>query len=327
MTLKDIARRIGVSHATVSLALKDDPRISEKRRKEVQRIAKRLGYRPDPMLSSLIAYRIRNRALPVQSALAWLNHWENPKELRRHIEFDNYWKGASETAERLGYRLDEFVWEEGMTGRRLETIFRTRSIRGILVPPHPLNPDWGNFRWDRFAVIRFGQAVRLPDCSVVTSDQLSATVLALEKIRDRGYRRIGLAVAEDFDFYMRGSYTNGYSLGQRLLGLEYRLPALLLPTQEAAGTVEPLRRWLAEHRPEAILTPSPGVIEALKILGLRIPEDIAVAGTSVVDLPVDAGTDQNSREIGRVAVESLVAIINGHSGSQPAPLRRILVQA
>ena len=50
VSLRDVARSVGVSHVTVSLALRGDPRVSAARRKEVEIAAKRLGYRPDPML-------------------------------------------------------------------------------------------------------------------------------------------------------------------------------------------------------------------------------------------------------------------------------------
>jgi len=55
--LRDVARAVGVSHVAISLALRGDARISEKRRAEIKLAAERLGYRPDPMLSSLAAYR------------------------------------------------------------------------------------------------------------------------------------------------------------------------------------------------------------------------------------------------------------------------------
>ena len=57
VSLRDVARAVGVSHVTISLALRGDPRIPLSRRVEIQATADRLCYRPDPMLASLAAYR------------------------------------------------------------------------------------------------------------------------------------------------------------------------------------------------------------------------------------------------------------------------------
>ena len=89
-SLRDIARQLNVSHVTVSMALRDHPRISAERRAEVQKVAEALGYRPDPMLASLVAYRNRKRVKPVAATLAWLNCWPEPAKLRQHKEFDSY---------------------------------------------------------------------------------------------------------------------------------------------------------------------------------------------------------------------------------------------
>ena len=61
VTLRDIARRAGVSHMTVSRALRNEGSISAERRAEIMRIAREMGYEPDPFLSALVAYRSRKR--------------------------------------------------------------------------------------------------------------------------------------------------------------------------------------------------------------------------------------------------------------------------
>ena len=120
VSLRDIAREIGVSHVTVSLALRGDVRISVERRKEIAGVAERLGYRPDPMLSSLSAYRQGKKPHEIRSTVAWINQWPNPRSLRRYQEFDAYWRGAHDYASQLGYRLEEFVVTKDMTPARLQ---------------------------------------------------------------------------------------------------------------------------------------------------------------------------------------------------------------
>ncbi len=61
-------------------------------------------------------------------------------------------------------------------------------------------------------------------------------------------------------------------------------------------------------------------------LGVRAPEDVAVATTSVLDGNFDAGADQNSHEIGRVAVSTLAGLILENERGIPRYQRRILVE-
>ena len=62
-----------------------------------------MGYVRDPHLAALAAYRRAMSPVQVHSAIAWINHWEQPERLRKHREFDLYWRGAAEAAKKLGY--------------------------------------------------------------------------------------------------------------------------------------------------------------------------------------------------------------------------------
>ena len=57
ITLHDIAKKAGVSVATVSLALRGRGDISLKRAEEIRALAQTMGYRPNPLLASLASKR------------------------------------------------------------------------------------------------------------------------------------------------------------------------------------------------------------------------------------------------------------------------------
>ncbi len=69
VSLRDVAKTVGVSHVTVSLALRGDTRVSATRRTEIRAAAEQLGYRPDPMLSSLASYRRNKSAVPISATV------------------------------------------------------------------------------------------------------------------------------------------------------------------------------------------------------------------------------------------------------------------
>jgi hypothetical protein len=70
--------------------------------------------------------------------------------------------------------------------------------------------------------------------------------------------------------------------------------------------------WMKTNRPEAIFTNSPHLRRCLESLKYRIPQDVGLATTTVLDGKLDAGIDQNSNEIGRVGVEALTSLIHNN---------------
>src|SRR5690606_32730636 len=74
--LRNVALEAGVSVATVSRALRNDREVSRKTAQHIQSLARRLGYRPDPALASLAAYRSSKNPPHRYGKLAVLAHWD-----------------------------------------------------------------------------------------------------------------------------------------------------------------------------------------------------------------------------------------------------------
>jgi DNA-binding LacI/PurR family transcriptional regulator len=326
VSLRDVAREVGVSHVTVSLALRDHPRVSAERREEVKAAAEKLGYRPDPMLASLSAYRHAKRPITIHSTIAWLNQWPDPKALRRFEEFAAYWRGAREAAEQLGYRLEEFVVARDLPVERLQKILTTRGVRGVLIPPHARGLALPGFDWSEFSVVRFGVSVKEPLCHVTSSDHVACGALATMRVQEHGYGRVGFVTTREFDTNTRGNFRAGYLAAQdTALPAGSRLRPLVL-AGEAPADREALRRWLAAERPEAVVTSDPRVRDLLAALRVRVPADLAVAALSVRDGNFDAGIEQNAEEIGRVGLRTLAGLINQNERGIPRFVRRTLVE-
>jgi DNA-binding LacI/PurR family transcriptional regulator len=331
-TLLDVAKVLGVSHTTVALALKNHHRISKTRCLEVQRMAKKMGYQPDPFLSGLAAYRKMHGAAKFQGLIAWVDHWDAPKKMRQFREFEGYWLGAAAAAKRVGYQLQEIRWPQDYSADSFERILRARGVHGLLLPPHHAVLDWEGFDWSKFSTIRFGLSVQSPDANLVSADHMRAIVMAIEKIHSYGYRRIGLIAGKQYDRKLGGSFTGGYCHQQIALKLQPALLPLLTDygSRDAAGLKKQsnaLLQWLKKHQPDAVLTTDAEIPGLIKELGYRIPKDIAVAGTTIYDIPVDTGIDQHPEAIGRIAMEMLVKQINMGERGEPEDPCRILVES
>ena len=324
--MRDIAREVGVSHVTVSLALRDHARISEAMRERIRGVAERMGYRPDPVLAALASYRKTRSDAAITASLAWINGWPEPDRLRTYKEFDYYWQGAELAAHKFGYRLEEFRIGGTCTPKRLHQILSTRGVSGILLPPHTVTPDWGDFPWAEYPVIRFGRSVHEPRTHLVTADHVENTVMAFHRIRERGYRRIGF-VTDEADLKVRGHlFESGYLTAQRFVPDEDRLPLFLLNDFTGVAQKKALGAWFRKQKPDAIITNVATVPELLESLGIRVPEDVGLAATTTLDLPITAGIDQQPLEIGRVAVLMLNSLIHDGARGIPGIFRQNLVE-
>jgi len=332
VTLRDVAEKLKVSHTTVAMALRNHHTISLKRRVEVRQMAEKMGYCPDPFLSALAAYRKRIGPSKFKGLVAWARHWRQPSRLQRKLKYEaDLWRGASLAAGNLGFRLEEILWEEGCSGKRFEQILLARGVRGVLIPPHDLDPNWTDFDWSKFSIVRFSLSVSRPDSNLVTVDHFRAMIMAVGKIKEYGYQRIGLVIGEKYNRRLEGTTLGGFLSAQELFKLRPALPPLKTDygTRSAENWQQQkaaLHKWLKRHTPDAILTTDTETPDLLQELGYDVPRDIAVAGTNIDDIRVEAGIDQHSQAIGRIAMETLAKQLNLNECGEPADPARILIE-
>lgn len=323
ITHKDIAEVVGVSQSTVSMAMRNHPRITEAVRIKIQEKALELGYSPDPMLSALSQYRLSKQENPAPVTLAWINLHRDPQVVHEHQEFVLYFEGAEAYAKKLGYKLEEFQIAK-IRPARLNTILKTRNIRGILLSPPDIffDPNWDDFPWQDYVTVRFGRSASFPAVHFVSSAQSTNATLAFDAIRERGYQRIGMIT----DYRRRRVFGAGFLWAQYELPEDERVPLLSIDREFATDEkLSVLRKWMDSYRPDAILSDIKKLPELLGELGYRVPEDVALATTSILDTPIDAGIDQRPKVIGEAGVRTLTALIHAQNFGIPSDSNEILV--
>lgn len=321
VTQRDVAQALKVDQSTVSRALSDDHRIPKKHRIEIQTAAREFGYVPNPAAFTLASYKRMARSKPVCAELAWINARRDPETLRARKEFDCYWQGAAAGAEKLGYRLEEFVVGKNLSPARLEKILKARNVEGLLIAPQGgFSLDWKGFPWKRFSVVRLGRLTAEPITHVVTADQAANAMLAFREIRARGYQRVAF-VGDSSPEKLFGA---GFFWAQSRVSADLRLPPFFI---DPRGDVDipDFHFWLSRTKPDAIFMEDPRIPKLLSDAGIRVPEDIGLAATTLLDTPVSAGIDQNSLEIGRIAVSVLVSLIHDRARGLPSITRNTLV--
>lgn len=304
VTQTDIAAKLGLTKATVSLALRDDRRISAPTRERVRRAAEELGYRPDPVLSALARDRWAGHEQGEGSCLIYLVDRRSPN-FRQHRRF---LPGARAQAEHRGYRME--VFDIGAVGgpEGAARVLRNRGVRGLLVPQLARGSEPGIHELDTrdFTVVCLGVGwERLPHHAVMP-DTFEATLRAWAEARERGYRRIGGALGTHAPPAVEDPIRYGASVAaQRLLPARERLP---LWTDELHDR-ESFLRWMKEVRPDVVIGFGHILQTWLLDAGWRVPEDVAIS--SVLVGPADtrrlSGSSAMVPELGAAGVDLLIS--------------------
>jgi LacI family transcriptional regulator/LacI family repressor for deo operon, udp, cdd, tsx, nupC, and nupG len=325
VTQQDIAAKLGLHRSTVSLGLRNHPSIQLATRQKIIALAESLGYRPDPMLSALAAYREGNRSAAYGGTLAWLYSSANGFSLKNAPLYQLYFQGAQEQAERRGYKLEVFDMNgPDMTPRRVSSIFHARNIQGILVCPQPTDAAEIHMDWSDFSAVTFGYTLKNPNLHKITATQFRGISLILDKLRGMGYQRIGFALTEQVDRRSDHNYLAAYINDAYRHGGGRDIPPF---TAEYGENPQALGRWIKRHQIEVVVSTDKEMLSKLKGLGMAVPQDIGFASCSLesVDSEV-SGLCENSLEIGTVAVDFLIAMIHRGERGLPAHTQHILVE-
>jgi len=322
VTMQDVARAASVHQTTVSLALRNDPRLPEATRKKICAVAERLGYRPDPVLAALNFYRASRHAVKAPPTMAFLLNFTDSEEMAADYPHRTFLEGARRQAEQLGSRLDVFyVGHNVDEGKRMERILRARGISGVILAAFTDKTIEFHLDWKHFSAVLIESRQLGLSLHTISNHQQSAAREAVRRLRELGYRRIGLAVGEREEIYLKNAFTAGYYVEVAQWPDLEHLPPLLLPLETEAELSTKLGQWVRQHSIEAVVSNWSSVPRLLQRDGLRVPRDVVVAALDLTpDDGPSAGVRQNHSLVGERAVEQLAGLMRSHvRGLVPAP--------
>lgn len=329
VTMRHIAEAIGVTPATVSMALANHARISLSTRRRVQRAAHDLGYVANPFVSALMRTRRLGRDENTRPVIALINVHRQREGWSRHpaSTVRQMWQGVNEQARRRGYRTEDFwLHEPAMTPGRLSEILRARGIRGVLLSPFADDGGVPALRWDYFGAAAI--AVPQPDVPIPTvcNDHYFSMVRILEECRRRGYRRPGLVVRHQVLARLQGRWEAGFLMSGELFP-ELRPVPMFRPSSIEADMAG-LDAWLGTHQPDVIVTSTADTVEvALRRLGLTCPDDIGLAWTGCPEMGhAISGIYQNGFMIGAAALDTVVAMVERNESGLSEHARSLMIQ-
>jgi LacI family transcriptional regulator len=304
LTIKSIAKKAGVSYATVSLALNNDPRVAEKTREKVQRIARELRYVPNNFGRALQSNKSRIAGCFIQSVTGSF--------------FSEILQGIGECATENNYGLLTAI----CSGSREKTfeqlkIFREKRVDGIILGG--AFPDYikilEELENEGIKIVLASSESGFGNIPNVVTDNKLGGEMATEHLIGLGHKKILYANPAK-----SGSGLNrykGYKKAMKKHGLK---PAEPMPSLEEIVRVMSLKK-----HPSALVaysdTDAINIKHALESIGLTYPKDYSITGfddISIAAMPeFDLTTIAQDKEgIGKVSMEVLLKRINGENIKQ-----------
>jgi LacI family transcriptional regulator len=331
VTLNDIAKKVGYSKNTVSLALRGDPQIPASTRDRIRHVSEELGYQPNAIVAHLMAQLRASQSPRFQAKLALVNANRDPDAFRTHPTIPTYVEGCERRAARLGYGFDRFwLHDPSMRAETWIRVLRTRNINGIILvglmdqnrlPAH-LRPVWENF-----PSVVTGVRTREPALSFSCVDHHSLVLTAFESALALGYSRPALVLDDVIDRLVERRFSAGFLTAQETLPQNRRIP-VFRRLNEAWQNPKVFHTWLDRYKPDVLFTLYNVVFDWLKARGRRVPEDIGVIQLEWrASKPEIAGMNQHNDVTGEAAVDLVVSQIHNNEHGVPSFPRATLIGA
>lgn len=330
VTMKSIAAQAGVTQATVSMSLANNPRIPVATRERIQAIAKKLGYQPNPYVSTLMRLRRQGKPLKDKPALALVSAMRTADGWRNHgsLTIRQMREGALERATMRGYHAQEFwLHRDGMSNERFSEMLHARGIQGMLISPLADGDPPPALHWDYFAAVSI--SVPLPALTITTvcNDHYFSSLLAVRECYRRGYRRPGLALRNVHRHRFQGRWQAGYLVsGEMMPDLTLAEPLFVEDWDAAAAA--PLARWLKREEPDVIINLGGVPLhDLLTRTGWRIPGDVGFAWLACPRMgdPL-SGVWQNGELTGAMAVDMLISMVERNERGLPAQATTLMLE-
>ena len=252
-TIRELAGLLGVSKATVSLALRNHPRIPEETRLHIQSEATRLGYRPNALVGALMAQIRHQKIVPQGEVLAFLTADKDEHGWRNYSVRDCF-EAACARARSRGFRLEQFwLGPRGSHSQRIRRVLRARTIRGVVISPLP--PEVGplNLDWDSQLFVTVGASFRQHNLHRCAHHHFNGMMTCYANLWRLGYRRIGLALYKECEDRTNHVWMAGFLAAQCVHEVA-PLPMLLLEgAWKRPGDEARFLLWFDAHRPDAII--------------------------------------------------------------------------
>jgi len=314
-SLKDIARLAGVSETTASKALNNYADVSEETKKRVREIAEQHNYTPN--------MAARNLALKKSNIIGLVLSDIRETDSNGNIIFRILIGAKNYCADKDFELLIISTDVKKQKSKKLAQLCRERQISGMIIYGlKPGDPYFEEITKSKLPCIAVDIRVKGDHLATVTTDNVNAVKEVITHLYDKGHRNIafinGLKEA-DVSIYREKGY--------RAVMQELKLPVnegYIKYADYYEDKAYETAFELLRQNPEitAIFCASDlmalGALRAIKEMGKKIPEEVALVGFDGIQLsdyssPRLTTVVQDFKEIGRVAAEKLIKMVSNEA--------------
>jgi LacI family transcriptional regulator len=310
VSMKDIAEKVGLHVSTVSLALKDSPKLRPETKKKVLAGAQALGYRHNPYISTLMRSR-RSRRIPQTSpVIGYITSHAGRDDWRKFEIHQQFFDGCCEMANQRGYRIETF-WRKDptMTPKRFSRILYNRGIQGILLAPCPELDAHVEMEWDLFSPVAIGYSIHHPRLNRVTNNHFLSGIQVMDYCWRIGAKRIGFVVPKLHTVRLQHRWLGAFLAKQFSAGYPVDIPPLI--TDQGKWGAPTILEWYQRHRPDVIVGSFGSSIKNwLETAGIQAPRDVQLVSLTCPEENHEVtGIYENSHGIARKATEMVISMI------------------
>lgn len=320
-SIKDIAKICGVSVATVSKALNDKEDIGEETKKHIKEVAKKMGYFPQYYARAIRMNKSFNiGVLFVDRAMSGLTH----------DYFSNILNSFKVTAESKGYDITFINSTKNLPkGKSYLEHCRYRGLDGVVIACIDFDyPEVIELVESDIPLVSVDYKFK-NRVAVVSNNNVGMREL-VEYIISKGHEKIAYITGESTSAVTKSrveSYKKTLKAHDIPLQEEYLIPCEYRNLQKASEYTKQLLEM--DNPPTCIIYSDDysavGGINQIKSMGLRIPEDISVAGYDDIFIagqlePRLTTVRQDTEMIGKKAAEKLIALIENQKSVSTRPV-------
>ena len=312
VTIYDLARKLNISIATVSRALKDDPVVSKKTKKRIADLAREMGYRSNNFARNLRTQRTNTIGVIIPRINSYF--------------MSAVIAGMENIATSEGYNLIISQSSESVEKEKANaiTLFNNR-VDGLMVSLAYDTDSLAHFEpfiKRKIPVIFFDRTADIPDSTCIQINNQKAAYEATTHLISQGCRRIvHITAPPKRNVYIDRLQGYKQALADQRIGFNEDYVIVGNLSQEAGAEAAARIRQM-NPLPDAVFVANDncavGCMVALKQMGIRIPEDIAFVGfnndpVSTVVEPNLTTINYPGYEMGQVAARNLIYHLNGAS--------------
>jgi len=311
VTIKDIARALGISTSTVSRALRDSYEISPETKQLVLDCAEKLNYRPNPIALSLKERRSRSIGVVVC-------------EIANNF-FSQVINGIESIAYDKGYNVIISQSRESYDREVIDLQYlASRSVDGLLISLSTETNDLSHLKAlhaKGFPIVLFDRITDEINTHKVIVDNFKGGYEATEHLIRNGHKRIAVLTNSEFlsitqervAGYKEALIANGQKVNENYIQHCFYGGMLFEEIEDAVNKL-----FTQRNKPDAIFATSDklttGCMKTLKRRGLKVPDDVSVVGFSNTDIaelidPPLTVVRQPAFEMGKDATELLLQLI------------------